>query len=117
MHAGVTTLNMNPANLDQVRDQLEREDAPRFEQLDGFKGMTLLTDRQSGKTVAITFWESEDALRESEDAVGRSPARSRDRWGRGTAGRALRGHSRHHGLSRCLARPAARFDKPMQTVV
>jgi heme-degrading monooxygenase HmoA len=83
MHAGVTTLNMNPANLDQVRDQLEREDAPRFEQLDGFKGMTLLTDRQSGKTVAITFWESEDALRESEDAVKDARRRAAETGGAG----------------------------------
>ena len=39
------------------------------EKLDGFNGMTLLTDRQTGKTIAVTFWESEDALRQSEEAV------------------------------------------------
>jgi heme-degrading monooxygenase HmoA len=83
MHARVTTLQMDPANVDQVRDQLEAEDVPEFQQLDGFKGMTLLTDRQSGKTVAITFWESEDALQRSEDAVKGARQRAAERGGAG----------------------------------
>ena len=69
MHARVTTLNMDPSKVDEVRDQLEGEDVPEFKKLDGFNGMTLLTDRQTGKTIAVTFWESEDALRQSEEAV------------------------------------------------
>ena len=69
MHARVTTLDMDPSKVDEVRDRLEGEDVPEFKKLDGFKGMTLLTDRQTGKTIAVTFWESEDALRQSEEAV------------------------------------------------
>jgi heme-degrading monooxygenase HmoA len=83
MHARVTTLDMDPGNVDQVRDQLERDDVPKFQQLDGFKGMTLLTDRQSGKTVALTFWESEGALRESEDAVQDARRRAAETGGAG----------------------------------
>ena len=75
MHARVTTLDMDPARVDEARDQLERDDVPAFKKLDGFKGMTLLTERQTGKTIAVTFWESEDALRQSEEAV--KDARSR----------------------------------------
>jgi heme-degrading monooxygenase HmoA len=74
---------MDPGNVDQARDQLEREDVPKFEQLGGFKGMTLLTDRQSGKTVAITFWETQDALRESEDAVKDARQRAAETGGAG----------------------------------
>ena len=83
MHARVTTLDMEPANVDQVRDRLETEDVPEFQKLDGFKGMTLLTDRQSGKTVAITFWETEDALRGSEDAVKGARQRAAEGGGGG----------------------------------
>jgi heme-degrading monooxygenase HmoA len=83
MHARVTTLDMEPANVDQVRDRLEAEDVPEFKKLDGFKGMTLLTDRQSGKTVAITFWETEDALRQSEEAVKDARQRAAERGGGG----------------------------------
>jgi heme-degrading monooxygenase HmoA len=39
--------------------------------MDGFKGMIALGDRQSGKTIGITFWESEEAMRASEEAANR----------------------------------------------
>ena len=69
MHARVTTLHMDPSTLDEVTARLESEDVPGFKQLDGFKGMTVLGDRQSGDTIAVTFWESEEAMRASEEAV------------------------------------------------
>jgi heme-degrading monooxygenase HmoA len=83
MHARVTTLDMDPAKVDEVRDRLEAEDVPEFQKLDGFKGMTLLTDRNSGKTLAVTFWESEDALSQSEDAVKDARQRAADTGGGG----------------------------------
>jgi len=81
MHARVTTLQMDPAQVDQVTQQLESEDVPEFEKLDGFKGMTVITDRDSGKTIAITFWESEDAMRGSEEAVKGARQRAADTGG------------------------------------
>lgn len=83
MHARVTTLEMDPARVDEVRDQLERDDVPEFKKLDGFKGMTLLTERQTGKTIAVTFWESEDALRQSEEAVKDARSRAAESGGAG----------------------------------
>ena len=44
---------------------------PRAKQMEGFKGMIALGDRQSGKTLGITFWESEVAMRASEEAANR----------------------------------------------
>ena len=69
MHARVTTLQMEPRRVDEVADRLRSEDIPAIQELDGFKGMTVLTDRQSGKTIAVSFWESEEAMQASEDAV------------------------------------------------
>jgi heme-degrading monooxygenase HmoA len=83
MHARVTTLDMDPARVDEVRDQLERDDVPEFKKLDGFKGMTLLAERQTGKTIAVTFWESEDALRQSEEAVKDARRRAAESGGAG----------------------------------
>ena len=34
-----------------------------FEQLDGNQGLKLLIDRRNGKAIAITLWESRDALK------------------------------------------------------
>ena len=69
MHARVTTLQMDPSTLDDVTTRLESDDVPAFERLDGFKGMTVLGDRASGKAIAVTFWDSEEAMREIENAV------------------------------------------------
>ena len=74
---------MDPSALDQVTAQLESEDIPGFKQLDGFKGMTVVADRQSGKTLALTFWESEDAMRGSEEAVKGARQRAADTGGAG----------------------------------
>lgn len=81
MHARITTLQVQPDRVDDMAERLEQDDVPGFQQLDGFKGMTLLTDRQSGKTVAITFWESEQALQASEDAVKDARDRAAERGG------------------------------------
>jgi heme-degrading monooxygenase HmoA len=83
VHARVTTLQMDPSNLDQVTAQLESEDIPGFKELDGFKGMTVVADRQSGKTLALTFWESEEAMRGSEEAVKDARQRAADTGGAG----------------------------------
>jgi heme-degrading monooxygenase HmoA len=75
MHARLTTLMLDSARLDDAIRQLEAEEIPRFKQIDGFKGFTLLVDRESGKTTSVSFWESEAAMRESEEAV--QPSRQR----------------------------------------
>jgi hypothetical protein len=41
---------------------------PRTEQLDGYKGAYFFVDRQNGKSLTMTFWESEEAMRRSEIA-------------------------------------------------
>ena len=73
MHARISTLDLDPSRVDEVARQLDSEQIPEFKKLDGFKGMTLHADRQSGKTIGITYWESEEAMRSSEEAV--KPAR------------------------------------------
>jgi heme-degrading monooxygenase HmoA len=42
---------------------------PAAKQMRGFQGMLALADRTTGKMVGITLWETEDALRESEEAA------------------------------------------------
>jgi hypothetical protein len=39
--------------------------------MEGFEGMIALVDRHSGKTLGITFRESEEAMRASEEAANR----------------------------------------------
>jgi heme-degrading monooxygenase HmoA len=62
MYARVSTYETNDADgliqgFGSVTDELE--------QVDGFSRGYFLVDRQSGKGVSITMWESEDALQAS----------------------------------------------------
>jgi len=58
---------MEPGRIDEAIRGLEEGDLGELEQADGFKGFTFLVDRQGGKVVGVSFWESEDALRGSEE--------------------------------------------------
>jgi heme-degrading monooxygenase HmoA len=81
MHARVSTLQMDPSQIDAAVGGLESRDLPEIEQMDGFKGLTLMADRESGKAVVVSFWESEDAMRESEEQVKDARQRAADAGG------------------------------------
>lgn len=69
MYARTTTIQGDPARIDDgislVRDQV----LPQVTRLDGCIGMSLLVDRQSGRCIATTAWESESAMQDSRDKV------------------------------------------------
>ena len=72
---------MDPGRIDEAIGQLESEDLPRWKEIDGFKGFTLLVDRSSGKVVGTTYWESEQAMQASEDQVAPSRQRAAETGG------------------------------------
>ena len=41
---------------------------PALRRLDGFEGLLVLADRQSGKILVVTLWESAEALRGGKEA-------------------------------------------------
>ena len=69
MHARVTTVQLDPARIDEAIRSLEQEDVPRFKEMDGFKGFTLLVDRERGVGIGTSYWESEEKMEASEEAV------------------------------------------------
>ena len=81
MHARVTTMQIDASRLDDTIRQLETEELPRWKEMDGFKGFTLLVDRQSGKLAGTTYWETEDAMRATEEAVSESRGRAAETGG------------------------------------
>ena len=81
MHARVSTLQVDASKIDDVTRQLEEQDVPNLESTDGFKGLTVLADRSSGKTVAVSFWESEEALSASEEAGQQARQRAAEAGG------------------------------------
>jgi heme-degrading monooxygenase HmoA len=72
MHARVSIFEAgNPDQVDERLRQARQQVLPQAKQMDGFKGLIALGDRQSGKTLGITLWESEEAMRASEEAANR----------------------------------------------
>ena len=69
MYARVSIFEGPPDLMDESLRQAREEVLPRAKQMEGFEGMIALGDRQSGKTLGITLWESEEAMRASEEAA------------------------------------------------
>ncbi len=71
MYARVTTVQSPPDRLDDVTQHIRENLLPQLQQQDGFKGFIGLGDRQSGKVLGVVLWESEEALRASDEAASR----------------------------------------------
>jgi heme-degrading monooxygenase HmoA len=71
MFARMSTLQGRPDQLDDGIKALQEQVLPAAKEMRGFKGILGLADRATGKMVGITLWESEDALRESEEAANK----------------------------------------------
>ena len=69
MYARLTRFDGAPDRIDDATRQTEDVWLPKLREIDGFRGVTSLADRSTGTIVAITFWESEDAMRASDKKV------------------------------------------------
>jgi heme-degrading monooxygenase HmoA len=69
MHARITTIEGLPDKMDDATSHVQENTLPQLRQMDGFKGFVALADSQSGKLLGLAFWESEEALRATEEAA------------------------------------------------
>jgi heme-degrading monooxygenase HmoA len=69
MHARVSTIQGAPGKVDDVARQVQEQTLPRLQKVEGFEGFVALGDRQSGKLIGVSFWESEEALRASDETA------------------------------------------------
>jgi heme-degrading monooxygenase HmoA len=71
MHARMSTLDGLPDEMDEGLRDVKEHVLPQLQQQDGFKGFIALGNRNSGKLIGITFWESEQAMQASEEVGDR----------------------------------------------
>jgi heme-degrading monooxygenase HmoA len=71
MYARITTLEGAPDKMDDAWRHIQEQVLPQLQQMDGFNGFLALGDRQSGKVLGVAFWESEEALRDTEVPVSK----------------------------------------------
>jgi heme-degrading monooxygenase HmoA len=76
--ARVSTYQGSSEQLDAA---VNRIDELPLREMSGFECAYLLIDRSSGKALTLTLWESEDALRESEERANQLRSQVADELG------------------------------------
>ena len=70
MYARIATFESDPGTIDeainQVRSEVESEETPAG--LEGAK-MMMLVDRETGRGLGVTIFESEEAMRRGDEAL------------------------------------------------
>ncbi len=72
MFARMSILEGSPDQVDEGLRHVREQVLPFMQQQDGFKGFIVLSDHQTGKVIGVSLWESEQAMRTSEEAGDRA---------------------------------------------
>ncbi len=76
MFVRITWIAAPPESLDEGATNFEQRLLPRVRTLPGYVGAALLVDRADGRALAVTYWETEEALRGSEEAAAATRAQT-----------------------------------------
>jgi heme-degrading monooxygenase HmoA len=81
MHARVSLYEGSPeVDIDSAMQTFE-DRLNDLQKIDGHQGVTLLVDRNSGKAVTITYWDTDDHLQASVEAANKLRQQAADAGG------------------------------------
>ena len=81
MYARVNVIEASADQVDEGVSLIRDRVLPAVSSIDGFSGLIGLVDRDSGKTLGITLWESQEAMLASEQEAGRIRSEMTDALG------------------------------------
>jgi heme-degrading monooxygenase HmoA len=90
MHARSAVVDVDVDRIDDAVKFWNEEQLPKYRDQSGYKGFTLLVNRENGKMFGVSFWDSEDAVRGSDQMsqrarsglaeAGRGTEQTRENW-------------------------------------
>jgi heme-degrading monooxygenase HmoA len=69
MYARSTIIRGNPQSIDDGIAYMRDESLPTLQEMDGFVGLSMLAERDTGRCIIATAWASEEAMNASADRV------------------------------------------------
>ena len=67
MHARLSRFaGLPPERIDETIEEFEKRQLPELRRQPGYQGVMVMLNRSSGQAAALTLWESEEDMRESE---------------------------------------------------
>jgi heme-degrading monooxygenase HmoA len=83
MHARASAMTGDPGKVGTTAQMLENELYAQLEQIDGFRGVVALGQRDTGKSLVVTFWDSEDAMAASAERANQMRSAAAEELGAG----------------------------------
>jgi heme-degrading monooxygenase HmoA len=81
MYARTTTMRGNPQTVDDLVTYIRDEVMPAITQLDGCVGLSVLVDRDDGRCIATSAWETEEAMHAGAERVRALRDRAAEQFG------------------------------------
>ena len=81
MYARSTTIQAQPSSIDAGVAHIRDDVMPRLQEVDGCVGLSLLADKQTGRCILTTAWETEEAMRASAEQIRPIRDRAADEFG------------------------------------
>ena len=69
MHARLTQIQGSPEQIDAAVEMAKNDVLPTLQGCAGYKGFSVGVDRSSGAMIGLSFFDSEENLRASDDAI------------------------------------------------
>ena len=81
MYARTTTITADPTRMDDGIADVRDNVLPAVSDMEGCIGLSMLCDRDSGRCIVTTAWETEEAMAATRDRVKQMRARATEQFG------------------------------------